>query len=95
MEVTHFPQLAQRMCIAECGVPVRVDGDGDLVSSLRYANHSGAHSYEDAFIIKIEMTSDSVVLMFFPRSAAERIPDLRTWPMGVTKSSTKLLVIHD
>lgn len=41
---------------------VRVDGDGDLASSLRYANLSGKRVI---LFRKYEMTSDSVVL-FFP-----------------------------
>lgn len=37
-----FPQLAQLMHIAECGVPVRADGNEGLASSLRYANHGSS-----------------------------------------------------
>lgn len=65
--VKHFPQLAQRVRITECGVPVRVAGDRDLASLLRYANHSSsAELYAGELIQKMR---DDVLLgrAFFPR----------------------------
>lgn len=67
--VKHFPRLAQLMRIAERGVPVRVNGDGDLISSARCANHSSS-VYADSLIQKIQ--ADVLVNRIFviPRSAS-------------------------
>lgn len=57
-----------------------MDGEGDLASSLRYANPSSKIvpncTMRMNLLRKYEMISSSAVLFVFPCSAAEHVPGL-------------------
>ena len=44
---TGFPEMAQLMEAVRHGVPVDVDGGGDLLASMQYGNHSSAYTHYD------------------------------------------------
>ena len=46
---TGFPEMAQLMEAVRHGVPVDVDGGGDLLASIQYGNHSSAHTHTMSF----------------------------------------------
>ena len=91
----HSPEIAQLIRFAKRGVPVCVASRGDLALALRYLNHSSAGGFVDEIADKIRDDVKFGRAFVLPREAAARIPGMRVSPLAVTKSSTKLRVVHD
>ena len=69
----RFPQIYLLVKIITNGVPVVVNGDGDLSAALQYGNHRLVVPYEGNILCKI---ADDVRLgrsFVFPRETADRI----------------------
>ena len=92
---TGFPEMAQLMEAVRHGVPVDVDGGGDLLASMQYGNHSSAYTHYDVVWQRLveDITWGRVVVLH--KSAAEFVSHLRISPLGVSSSKEKLRVILD
>ena len=77
------------------GVPVRVNGVGDLKAALQYSNHNSIDKYTGNFMTKVVGDVRLGRAFIFPREVASRIPGLRVSPVGVAISATKVRIIHD
>ena len=77
------------------GVPVRVNGVGDLKAALQYSNHTSIDQYTGHFVTKVVEDVRLGRAFIFPREMALRIPGLRVSPVGVAVSATKVRIIHD
>ena len=77
------------------GVPVRVNGVGDLKAALQYSNHRSIDQYTGRFGAKVAEDVRLGRAFIFPREMASRIPGLRVSPVGVAVSATKVRIIHD
>ena len=75
------------------GVPVDVDGGGDLFASMQYGNHSSTHTYYDVVWQRLvqDITWGRAVVLH--KSAAEIVSHLRISPLGVSSSKENLRVI--
>ena len=77
------------------GVPVRVNGVGDLKLALQYSNHSSIDQYTGHFVTKVVEDVRLGRAFIFPREVASHIPGLRVSPAGVAVSATKVRIIND
>ena len=84
-----FPEMAQLMEAVRHGVPVDVDGGGDLLASMQYGNHSSAYTHYDVVWQRLveDITWGRVVVLH--KSAAEFVSHLRISPLGVSSSKEK------
>ena len=74
--------MAQLMEAVRHGIPVDVDGDGDLLASMHYGNHSSAHTHYDVVWQRLveDITWGRVVVLH--KSAAEFVSHLRIPPLA-------------
>ena len=93
--IKRFPHAQQVAQIPSHGVPVRVNGVGDLKAALQYSNHSSIDQYTGHFVAKVAEDVRLRRAFIFPREMASRIPGLRVYPVGVAVSATKVRIIHD
>ena len=93
--VKRFPHAQQVAQILSHGVPVRVNGVGDLKAALQYSNHNSINQYTGHFVAKVAEDVRLGRAFIFPREMASRIPGLRVSPVGVAVSATKVRIIHD
>ena len=94
-DTKRFPQVDLLVKVITNGVPVMVDGGGDLSAALQYGNHRSIVPYEGNILCKI---ADDVRLgraFVFPWETADRVPGLLVSPLGVTVSPAKIPIIHD
>ena len=77
-----FPEMAQLMEAVKHGVPVDVDGGGDLFASMQYGNHSSAHTHYDVVwqLLEEDITWGRAVVLH--KSAAEFVSHLRISPLA-------------
>ena len=92
--IKQFPHAQKEAQILSHGVPVRVNGVGDLKAVLQYSNHSSIDQYTGHFVTKVVEDVRIVRGFIFPREVASRIPGLRVSPVGVAVSATKIRTIH-
>ena len=59
------------------GVPVRVNGVGDLKAAPQYSNHSSIDQYTGYFVTKVVEDVRLGRAFLFPPEVASRIPGLR------------------
>ena len=90
-----FPRVEQLAAIAEHGSPVHVEGSTDIVAALAYSNHRSVALHSDIILAKIFDDVRFGRPIFFPRSEAHTIPDLRLSPLAVVVSPSKTQIIHD
>ena len=93
--IKQYPQAQQVTQILSHGVPVRVNGVGDLKAALQYSNHSSIDQYTRHFVTKVVEDIRLGRAFIIPREVASRIPGLRVSPVGVAVSATKVRIIHD
>ena len=93
--IKRFPHSQQVAQILSYGVPVRVNGVGDLKAALQYSNHSSVDQYTGHFVAKVAEDVRLGRAFIFPREMASHIPGLRVSPVGVAASATKVRIIHD
>ena len=87
--------MAQLMEAVRHGVPVDVDGGGDLPSSMQYGNHSSAHTHYDVVWQRLVEDIKWGRVVVLHKSAAEFVSHLRISSFGVSSSEEKLRVILD
>ena len=78
--IKQFPQDQQVAQILSHGVPVRVNGVGDLKAALQYSNHSSIDQYTGHFVTKVVEDVRLGRAFIFPCEVASRIPGLRVSP---------------
>ena len=93
--IKQFPQARQVAHILSCGVPVRVNGVGDLKAALQHSNRSSIDQYTGHFVTKLVEDVRLGRAFIFPREVASHIPGLRMSSVGVAVSATKMRIIHD
>ena len=93
--INQLPQAQQVAQILSHGVPVRVNGVGDLKAALQYSNHSSIAQYTGHFVTKVVEDVWLGRAFTFPREVASRIPGLRVSPVGFAVSATKVRITHD
>ena len=93
--IKQFLQAQQVAHILSRGVPVRVNGVGDLKAALQHSNHSSIDQYTGHFVTKLVEDVRLGRAFIFPREVASGIPGLRMSSVGVAVSATKVWIIHD
>ena len=93
--IKQFPHAQQVAQILSHGVPVRVNGVGDLKATLQYSNHSSIDQYTGHFVTKVVEDVRLGRAFVFPRKMASRFSGFKVSPVGVAVSATKVRITHD
>ena len=80
--INQFPHAQQVAQILSHGVPVRVNGVGDLKAALQYSNHSSIDQYTEHFVTNVVKHVRLGRAFIFLREMASRIPGLRVSPVS-------------
>ena len=84
-----FPRVDQLAGITEHGAPVHVDGSTDIGAALAYSNHCSVAPHSDIILAKIFDDVRFWQSIYFPRSEAYTIPDLRLSLLAVVVSPSQ------